>query len=581
MKKFLFVLVLLLLSVQGLFAQTEVNAFEAAQYFPSETAFFAAVRLDDPYIDQLDGVINFVATGLNDFGVPNLTIRQALQMSGFPFDTDTLLAVLGDYAAVGITLLEDNNPDPNLTYFVIQLADPEGARQLLRENLPMAEETDTGFVLGEAAFNLTDDLLIISDSSANLTTLPTDTLANDPDFQNALGKLPAPGYNVGAYVNLNRLPQVPNELGALLTAYSAAGNAIFGLTILDNRTYVIDQAVIGAETSPMTATAIDPDFARLIPSDADLYVQATDFTALYNTLFTEIERLQSLQAEIDGTTPPNQPDPREQIEAGLAMAGIDLEQDILSWTTGEYAAFTRLDTAAIVADLLENPNRIDLNGRFDFGLLIEATNAQAAQNFSGKIGLLLQQAAQSNPQPDVTVSSETIEGLTVTQVSVQAPLGTDQTPLNLDVVIGANEDVFFIATLDAVTTLLTGGESLADTSEYQSALTYALPNPTTFWYTTGEGLITLAAGNVLTLALTGPAIDNVFDEIVDDLAQPGSTPMPRPTPMPTAAPNVEENAQIVEALNYFVDNLEHSTISTAIDDDGTFLLRLSLSLRAR
>lgn len=581
MKKFLFVLVLLLLSVQGLFAQDEVNAFEAAQYFPTETAFFAALRLDDPYIDQLDGLINFVATGLNDFGVPNLTIRQALQLSGLPVDTDALLAVLGDYAAVGVTLLEDNQPDPSLSYFILHLDDPEGARELLRENLPMAEETETGFVLGDAALTIVDNVLIVADVDGNISALPSDTLAQDPDFQTAIGKLPAPSYNVGAYVNLNRLPQVPNELGALLSTYSAAGSAIFGLTILDNRTYVIDQAVIGAENNPLATTAIDPAFAEYIPADSDLYVQATDFSTLYNAVFDEIERLQALTAEFNGETPPNQPDPREQIEAGLAQIGIDLEQDILSWTTGEYAAFTRIDTVAIAESLLENPNIIDLNGRFDFGLLFEATNPQTAQSFSGKIGLLLQQAAQANPQEGLTVSSETIEGLAVTQVSIEVPINRDQAPLALDIVIGANDEVFFIGTLDAVTSLLTGGESLADTPEYQSALSYALPNPTTFWYTTGEGLITLGAGNVLTLALTGPSIGNVFDNIVEELNQPGATGMQRPTPMPTATPDVEQNLQIIEALNYFVDNIEHSTISTTIEADGTALLRLSFSVRAR
>jgi hypothetical protein len=269
-----------------------------------------------------------------------------------------------------------------------------------------------------------------------------------------------------------------------------------------------------------------------------------------------------------------------------------LQDDILSWTTGDYALFTRLNVVDLAAGVVENPNVLpDLNGRFDFGLVIEATDAEKAQALAEKLGALITGALSQGNTPGVTVGSDEINGVAVTVISLEAPIAPGNT-FNLDITLGASDDVFFIATRPAATSIITGDGTLASNPGYLDAQPYLLANPTSVWYADGEGLIAGLGGiTLVTLALLGPAVGNTFDTIVAELETPPNlsgeaTPVASPTPLPPPTPvsgltiGGLDAAQVAGQLQSAVDAITSSSISSTITEAGVVLVRFAISYRA-
>lgn len=576
MKKhiFLFFLLAVLLNLTLVRAQDDVSGM--AGYFPANTVFFAATRTDEGFLDWLDKISN-----VNAFtSAPVPTLRDMLNdaLKNANTDLDTLMAWMGDYAAFGVP--GGDNPYGQEAYTILEIADRAGAEAFFESNMVSdytktsdAEYTIISSQSRDPSVAINDTLAVVYSTTFGFPLRTREArLDTSAAYKKVTGELPADAYNVLLYAD----PSLAIQDADFPSDILPTGAIALGLTILDNRTYVIDVAQLASDSKQVvTAAAIDPDFARFIPRDASAVIHATDLTALYDNL---IDFARTVAAQQPANTAP---DPAEQIEQTLAMIGINLREDVLSWTTGDYALFVRTDLLELTGGLVANPNVIpDLNGRIDFGLVIEATDPAKAEVMARKLGLLAKQFGGS--VQGLTVADDEINGVDVVVLSLDTAFSaTNQ--FTLDIAIGASDDVLFIATRPAVTSIITGDGTLATSPAYLDAQAYLLPNPTSVWFADSEGMLIGAGGVTVTiLALLGPAIGNVFEDIVAGLQTDG-TPMPTPTPLPTPTPTPLESLtpeQIAEILQSAVGAITSSSISSTITADGTTLVRFAISTAA-
>jgi hypothetical protein len=185
--------------------------------------------------------------------------------------------------------------------------------------------------------------------------------------------------------------------------------------------------------------------------------------------------------------------------------------------TGDFAAFVTVDNDAIQRALQQGMEGQPVAFEtlpFGFGLVIEATDAAKAQTLATALGEKLPKLAQDSPE--VTISQEEIGGVAVTVLSSPLDVFSD-TKVPLDVVIGANEAVFVIATRDAATAIFTDVPSggLTNVPIFIEAQNYLLDSPTSLWYMDSAGFSSVTT--VMGLALFGPIVGQVFDSIVADL----------------------------------------------------------------
>ena len=342
-----------------------------------------------------------------------------------------------------------------------------------------------------------------------------------------------------------------------------------GFTMLDDRTFAIDSAQLPLKNAAISApTAVNPDFANFIPGNASLVIHANSLTDLYTTTMNFADLLNT---STDSTAP------SAQIKQVLTMFGIDLQRDLLSWMTGDYALFFRADMLDLVSAAVTSttPDLANLGEKFDFGLVVEATDPDKARAFATRLDTLIEQMVAR--QQGITVSSETIHGVDVTVISLSAPLDAQNT-LNIDLLIGATDDVFFLATRPAAETIISGDGMLTGNRSYVEAQNYLLPNPTTVVYADGEGLVLEAAvPTIVTLALLGPAIGNVFTNIVTELNAEGEL-VPTPTPLPTATPTPKvDPAALMAQFEAGLNSISSSSFSATVTDEGVSLLRFVIT----
>ncbi len=571
---FLFAL-LMALSLFSASAQ-DADIKTMARYFPADTSFFFAARTDEGYIDQLDSVGSKILN--SDLGrlnrLPVTSLRSAIdgELQKVGTDLAAVYTWLGDYAAFGVTGEidpENGGEFDDDGYFVVELKDSDAAVDFLAPLLPESVTTATegNFTVfsdssTETLLAIGDNLLLIYPETTMQPAFPLDRpLSEDAGYQDAIANLTADPYNILFFLRPSAVPS-DDPAGQLLL--QSSGPLAVGFTILDDRSLVIDSAQLpnANAASVSAAAAVNPDFARYIPADASLVVHANSLTNLYANIINAAK----FGIEMDGGTQ----DPEQEIRDGLAQVGIDLDDDILSWTTGDYAIFTRVDTLSLVKTAATG-SLFDFERSFDFGIVIEATDAEKASAFAETITRLLRLAGTR--AEGVTITTETISDVVVTVIGAEAPMSPTQ-EVQLDILLGASDDVFFIATRPAVEVILNGDGTLVNKAAYQEAQTYLLPNASSVWFADGPGLVgTLGFGTIGSLAMMGPAIGNVFDEITAELE--GTTP---PTPAPPSSPfgNISPET-ITTQFQAAFKLITSSSISSAINDDGVTLLRFVLT----
>ncbi|NDJ59921.1 MAG: DUF3352 domain-containing protein [Chloroflexi bacterium] len=577
-KRFVLLSVLLLLSVLPMAGVGAIDDLltgpqTMAQYFPAETVLFGAIRTDEAYLDQLDGLGERLIDGVDTGSVPLLTPREQLDLLLAPenLSTGQLLDLFGDYAALGYVGYDDFD-GPQEALLVAEIADRAGVEALLmRLNDDFIVGSEGGYTTflsedDQLLIGLSDTLFIAVDDSMGLPQFPLETPLHKSDkFVAAISELPAPSYNILAYADMEVLTgDLVRDAAVSGITFETPGPLAAGFTILDENTLAIDTVQrLATPASSVTVNSIDPVFPRFIPADATVVTHATDLSGLYERLMATLT---------DVTAASGEPAPQVQVELALAALGLDLEADLLNWTTGDYAIFGRLDVVPVLEGLLGN--QFDINNRFDVGMVIEATDAIAAQNFANTVAELMTQFTAG--LEGVTITADEIAGVGVTVLETTASLDPSSF-VDFDIVVGANDVIFFLATRPAAETILTGDGVLLNAPDYIAAQPYVLPNATSVWYTDGEGfLIGNGAPVIVVLALLGPAIGNIFENIIEELETAPQAAAPL-APQTIAYQTQDEVALLIEQLAAFGALVRNSTASATVTADGTTLIRLTVT----
>jgi hypothetical protein len=576
----LIIVILLLLPTLG-YAQDELPGISAmARYFPANTVVFGALRTDENFVDQIVAYTQSTLDMAAMAGAPVTSVEDELNKALATVDTDfeTVMAWLGDAAAFGVTA-DAMQPGSDMTddvYFVVEIDDRAEAESFLKGIMPQGtvESTEGDYTLYTIAapqigttFAIGDDLLLIYPSTIALPLLTREArLDSNADFLRAMGALANAPYNVVAYVDPRPFgEQIPVDGTGNMTLSTAP--LALGWSNIDSTTF-LDIAQLSADgAAPASVQAVDSNFAQHLPGNASGVIHATNLSGLVNNA---IELADQMNASSGGTAPL----PSKQIEQALAMFGIALDEDLLSWTTGDYALFYRTDLVDTLASAITNnvPDLSGLDKKFDFGLVIEATDSDKAKALAEKIGALV--TMMSANAEGFETSLETIGGESVTVFSLSAPLDA-RTTLDVDLLLGATNDVFFFATRSAAERIISGDGMLSSNPSYVAAQDTLVPNPSFVFYADGEGVLGASAlGAIVPLALLGPSIGNIFDNIVAELESGSVQPRPTATPTPVPPLSLVDPAEIVERFRASIDSIRSATISATVTEDGIYLTRL-------
>ena len=508
---------------------------DLARYFPADTPIFFSSRIDAAFFDALDEVVARVAEVAPPGAIPPMTISDALDQAiaeGLPEKTFSgdIRPWLGDTLAVGVLEIPEgatSSPQQALRRasssdapFVMAIAinDREAATTFITDAMTEneAEFTQTdedGFTILEdpsdddAIIVIRDDVILISNQPANIRSggVPDGNLQANADFAAALANLPGDDYNITGYMDLGTIiqkaadadPEAVEEISSVMPLINALGPTSLGATILEGVSLTIDiaQAVdpaiyeemgLGDMLSQMAP--LDPEFAVHIPAGTPLAYHDTNLALRWESgmagLNSQMAMLGAQGAEID-----------EVREQGLAMftqfTGLDFEEDVISWMTGDYALF-----------LMLNPD-LDTTSQFgvfqtfpaDFGIAIEATDPeQAAATVEGLTQgieqLVTMRSSSDEEEEEVTVeiTNETIVGASTTVITITAP----DAPWPIELLLGANGEVFAFGTRNAVTSIFARDGGLPSSSTYTRAQDFLLPGSTSVAYLNPEGLLPLA-----------------------------------------------------------------------------------------
>jgi hypothetical protein len=515
-----------------------------AKYFPDGSPAFVAIRTDDGYIAALDSIASRVIAKLPPGTVPPVSLKLLLdlgsqQVTGKPF-ADGIRSWLGDSVALGLTSVEGLNTPNAPILVVVDIKDRKAAEagiDKLLEKASFKKSTAGSLTLykgsANSVFALSDEALFIVTNEAAIPQGALEkNLTGNAKYTETVGLLPETDYNILIYADIGSIASASMKANASTAnnaamqmqagLFEAIGAQAYGFTVLDDRSLVIDVASNPGDLSKLTSTgvtmpkldAVDLKFAANLPANASLVIHAKSIKAFYD-YFLQIARVNQPAAQ--------QEQMDKQIEQAKAMVkqslGLDLDKDIIDWMTGDFAAFVSIDTPTIV-NMLETSmtggsaptfEKLPFGG----GFVAQATDPAKAKAFAAALGKVLPSLAAQNK--DVKISQDKIGDVDVTVISQSVPM-SPTSKLPLDIVIGANDKVFLMATRAEAEAIFSGKPGLDTTAGFQEAGKYLLKQPYTVFYTDGNG----AGGSVIVvgLALLGPAIGRTFNNIVDELSTP-------------------------------------------------------------
>lgn len=557
---FVALLLLTLLTLAPAAAQPDAADAHLAAYFPPTVDLFATVRTDSAFIDQLDALWLRVTGPLPEADITfRETVNAAVQPGGDLNVFTFLENWVGAQAAVGVANLEvllDADPANDVEATVYAAVDVTNnlaalpallGTGLLAETTTAQQDGVSVFVGADRAVALRPDVLLIALGTTDLPlNLPT-TLADAATFTAALDELPAAAYDLLAYIATPRFveevrddPSVNEALGAFGLPPAALSATGVGVTLLDDNTVAFDIAQVLASDDAPTVAPIDPDFARFIPPDVAVMAQTTD---LSNFIFT----VSSLRASLSAS---------DTAEAAFArfenltelLFDLDLRDDILRWTTGNYVAFADFDTAAIAAGGTITP---------EFGVIIEATDPADAQQVAAALGraaasILASNTVRVTRESIVLTESSTVLG----EIPATTVQFTDAGQPTLTLVIGATDEIFFIATRPTALDFLSQSSGLNTTAGFNEARLHLLSDAHVLLYISGDGVGELATFGY-TLLVPG-AVD-----LVPEVLGIGLDTLP---------------TEAQAALAPLFQLVSSSSVSVSASDAGSLLLRLVVTL---
>jgi hypothetical protein len=505
MRKFSIALVALLLLLLGTMtsvAKTSEELADLARYYPATAPAYAALRTDAAFIDELGDLMLLLDGKLNGaFG--GMTLRNLLDQAAQNIDQDadfaTSFSWLGETASIGITDPDfqslDRDEDDQALVIAFAISDSEAAEEFLdilheagfvKETvsggfLYYPEETDeeaiTVFAETPTLF-LGEDVLLIRPSSFDPESLiPAfdETLADHADFQAAMERLPLEDYNAIAYVDPILLqtqleeamddasmPMMMNPLDVL----AALGPQSAGFRLLDARNLVMDVAVHVADPAAFEAAGgrfrdaepIDLAFTNNLPPTTALFIQDT---GLGESLIEGLAQMEVLgdfydEAWDNGDLSYDQQQLRQLDEAAVflrqtfeGLSSLTL-QEAFGWMTGDYMAFLNIHEG-ISEEIPALP---------DFGLLVEVTDATAAENLITAAPAILEQLGFDYVDENGFI--------------VMPVLGEMAQTNDLDLLIGNNGSLIAIGTRPTTEALMNGEGGLADSDHFRYASQFFL-----------------------------------------------------------------------------------------------------------
>ncbi len=462
------------------------NAFFADQ-IPAGAEVFAAIRTDAGYLDQLDGIFNQLADGVSSIlsivGVPanDVSLYQSLDMAvqsaGLEGDFQTTIRPwLGDKIGIGMYQGESSLVE---TLIIVDIANRELAEAFIENAGRGALEVSTEGNFTVYSNSNTPTLIAVGDDSAYIATKrdlipfngnPTDSLANNPDFQAAVGALSAGSYNIMLISDSQALMQsslntTPMELAPFYGGYTA-----IGATIVDGVSATLDIVQLGVSDDILNYinVPIDTAFTQYIPADATAVLHGTNVLPLLNLIVAQASQNtgQDVQAQLG------------QLDKILGFNIFDL---LLSSDFAVYLTYNPdgiealLNAPSVVDGGVLSTDDIDLNALTQAGFVFKITNPEDAQKLITQLSMLLGMVA--NSLPNATITTEQIDGRDVVVLTANTQRGR-----LVDVIIGANDAVLVMGTRESATAILTGNGGFSSSATYQTALRYTLPTPTHYWF---------------------------------------------------------------------------------------------------
>lgn len=568
MKRFTSIVLLIVFSILSISTVSAINLEDVgphamARYIPREARAFVGVNIGESLFERIDHVIANVVSKLPaEMEIPPTTLDDLLTdaMGNSDVQWEDLRAVLGDYVGAGVTSVDAfDNVQGEFAWVLVEITDQNGVEDLLQTvgGDQLSNRTVEGDTIvykmssndDNVRLMITPTMMIIT-NDPDYTTNLDGSLASKNEFKATVSNLTFDHYDLLVYASADLMSQAFRSgdlepLDAMGMSLDDFGGMAFGVSIVNDTTLAMDFAI---ETgTPMSVPPVSNDFLRMFPESTDVMLAATDFTNLFNNII-------SINEALDGNSRNN---PLRDIEIGLRVAGLDLQDDILNWTTGNYGMFFGADLVSIMQSMMLGgaPEQLDI----DAGILVEATDPEAARNvvvnLTETMDLLLKE------EQDVVV---TVDG-DITYITAEVPMGEDTT--TLDLVLTSNDDYFFFGTESAYEKML-AGQTMANDADFANATQYFLDNPSGVFYGGSDSVAMVASVPLLFMNTINQsafsAVGGGVSEVVD-----GSMDMMMDGP--------DSMGAFLSAIESIFSSV---SVTTSVDDAGVMKFRFVLALNA-
>jgi len=497
---------------------------DAARFFPSSTPFYFSIRTDVGYIDTLNEV--FVAVQERTIETA-LTLPDGLDMLfqelGAEDFQNSVAPWLGDYAAFGVfplDLLTDYSYSNDTVEYglLIKVTNRESATEFMRTLLmtdanmfTWREESTEAYTRFEAEEDYYHDMVIITDNHlivTNTTKLIPPTPVNGSlldtyAFEDALNAMPADAYNFVMYVDIptlqsymmasNDYVRFHSRLQSLLFTQMMGPIAMAGkiengnVLILD--TVVSSGNMVGMERLGMNMPpniVVNPEFATTIPADSIFALHGTS-PLQYGDYFRDNLLAMWRYLSASEFNPEYDAKIQEMVAQGYVafgrvadaifanLTGMSLENDFANWMSRDYVWFMRSNPE------IDNPN-FPIDTAFVFQVTDGAQSVESMRNLVRSLPITLRTLGVRG----VSFRETTIEGADALLINIHGYSMEDKPVLEL--AISANETIFAIGTVRAVTDSIRGGS----TGGFALAQAYILPNANAVLYDSSINALPLA-----------------------------------------------------------------------------------------
>lgn len=552
----LLVFVLGLLVVPMVGAQQAPSVFDIARYYPQDTVAFVSFNVDDATLDAFDTLGKDIARRIgSDAFLPEeeVSLRAALDeaaneiQSGATYES-LVGAWLGDRVGVGIIAddalfaefvqTEDSSDFPYIWTAEITdsaLAEEFVAYAILESNtisevLTEGDFTIYSFLDIDYQIAITPDVMFGGTSTlvSRLVSGDSAPLSDFADFNEIVGMVPEPDYSIGYYMNTSLLLEMMStiaqnddmtdeETKAMLNQLEGINGMLAGgFTMVDGRSLVMDivqtvdmEAYAALGLSYYSLGTIDPTFAQRLPLDTPLLLQLTNLKGYYELSRQNLEATAAMSPEV------NSEFSAEAINEVLGEfeneTGINVEQDIISWLSGDIAVFIDMRK-----DLANATNVFALLTSLpvEFGIVADASADPAtAAVLIDKIETYANKAltdllASELNTTEVSIAREEIAQANALVITIT---DTQELPFPIELVIASNDEVFTFGTRESVRSVLLNDGGLASNPIYTDALDVAVADPYALAYINFPSLQRLVG--IIAAATdepTGATVDNVL-----------------------------------------------------------------------